>query len=297
MSYRTERSSGWLRVAVVAGLSILAGAAGAGERGRLPESFKWQQGPGEANVGKVAAVKLPEGYLYAGSDDAQALLKAMGNPVDSSVQGLMAPGSNLEWFVVFIYEESGYVKDDEKKDLNADKMLAAIKEGEEETNKARRKEGYTGLTAIGWEIPPRYNETTHNLEWAIKLRSDEGRVSINHRTKLLGREGVMDAILVTGEGDLLTVLPTFASCLAGYQYKSGQKYAEYRQGDKLAKYGLTALVVGGGAAVAAKMGFFGLIAAKLGKLIKPIILGIVALFAAFGKYFKRLFGVKTDDKI
>jgi uncharacterized membrane-anchored protein len=248
-------------------------------------------------VGKVAEIKLPDGYIYAGPKDAQMLLTAMGNPKDTSVLGLMAPGTNLDWFVVFVYEASGYVKDDEKKDLNADKMLAAMKEGEDESNKARRKEGFTGLVATGWAIPPRYNETTHNLEWAIKLQADDGRVSINHRTKLLGREGVMDAILVTGDGDLMGVLPTFATCLEGYHYKPGQTYAEYRQGDKLAQYGLTALVVGGGAAAAAKLGFFGLIAAKLGKFIKPIILGVIAIFAVFGKFFKRLFGKSTDDKL
>ncbi len=272
-------------------------AVGANEGMHPMAAIQWQQGPGVATVGKVAEIKLPEGYVYAGAKDAQMLLTAMGNPTDTSVLGLMAPSTNLDWFVVFVYEASGYVKDDEKKDLNADKMLAAMKEGEEENNEARRKDGYTGLIATGWAIPPRYNEATHNLEWAIKLQADNGRVSINHRTKLLGREGVMDAILVTSDGDLMGVLPTFSTCLAGYQYKAGQTYAEYRQGDKLAKYGLTALVVGAGAAAAAKMGFFGLIAAKLGKFIKPLILGVVAVFAMFGKFFKRLFGKSTDDKL
>lgn len=287
----------FLGLVVVLGVAILAGQAGAGEgKGGLTD-LKWQYGPGMAPIGKVAEIKLPDGYMFVGSKDAQTLLTAMGNPADSSVVGLMTPDTNMDWFVVFVYESSGYVKDDEKTDLNADKMLAAMQEGQEENNEVRRKAGYSGLTAIGWEIPPRYNESTHNLEWAIKLKNDSGRVSINHRTKLLGREGVMDAILVTGDGGLMQVLPTFTTCLADYQYKKGQTYAEYRQGDKLAAYGLTALVVGAGAAAAAKLGFFGLIAAKLGKFIKPIILGIVAIFATCGKFFKRLFGKKTDDAV
>lgn len=282
------------------GIGLIAAQASAQDgptKKSLLDIFKWQKGPGKADIGKIAEIKLPEDYLFLQSSDAQKLLQAMGNPADDSVLGLLTPSTNLDWFVVFIYEDTGYVKDDEKKDLNADKILAEIKSGEEENNKARRKAGYSGLTAVGWAIPPRYNETTHNLEWAIKIKSDEGRISINHRTKLLGRKGVMEAILVTGEGELEQVLPTFAACLGGYDYKSGQRYAEYREGDKLAKYGLTALVVGGGAAVAAKMGLFGLLFAKMGKLLKPILLGLVGLGAVFARFFNRLFGKKTDDQV
>jgi len=65
-----------------------------------------------------------------------------------------------------------------------------------------------------------------------------------------------------------------------FAYKSGGKYAEFRQGDKVAKYGLTALVVGGGVALAAKSGL-------LGKLFKPILVGLLVVGSALKKLFTR----------
>jgi uncharacterized membrane-anchored protein len=41
--------------------------------------------------------------------------------------------------------------------------------------------------------------------------------------------------------------------LTSYSFQTGQTYAEYRSGDKVAKFGLAALVVGGAAVGAAKL--------------------------------------------
>jgi uncharacterized membrane-anchored protein len=76
--------------------------------------------------------------------------------------------------------------------------------------------------------------------------------------------------------------------LKGFAYSQGHKYSEWKSGDKIAKYGLSALVVGGAVGVAAKLGFLGKIAASLGKLWKLVILGFAGLAAAikgliFGK--------------
>ncbi len=76
---------------------------------------------------------------------------------------------------------------------------------------------------------------------------------------------------------LKTTLPKFRNVLAGFSFTQGHQYAEFRQGDKMAKYGLSALVVGGAAAVAVKTG-----AAKwLWKLVVVAVLGIGGLFKKF----------------
>jgi uncharacterized membrane-anchored protein len=51
-------------------------------------------------------------------------------------------------------------------------------------------------------------------------------------------------------------LPQFNTGLSGFDFKQGQRYTEFHQGDKMATYGLPALVVGGAAAVATKAGVF-----------------------------------------
>jgi uncharacterized membrane-anchored protein len=143
--------------------------------------------------------------------------------------------------------------------------------------------GMPELQLLGWHTPPFYNPETKNLEWAIRLRGEDGTESINYKTKLLGRRGVMDVVLVCDESQMASVVPEYQKLIAGYQFVSDQSYAAFTKGDKIAEYGLTGLIVGGGLLAAAKSGL-------LVKLWKPIAAGVVILFAAI----KRLLGRKTQ---
>ena len=94
----------------------------------------------------------------------------------------------------------------------------------------------------------------------------------------------MEVTLVTDPTTLSETLPKSKNLLAGFHFKQGQKYAEFRQGDKVAKYGLTALVLGGAAAVAVKTGLF--------KWIwKGLVVGVLVLIA----FFRNLFSGKKSQ--
>jgi len=218
------------------------------------------------------------------------LMEAMGNPASNEEVGFFAPNS-LEWFVVFEFDEVGYIKDDEKDTLDAEAMLESIREGTEQSNKIRREKGFPGLKIVGWEVEPHYNDLSHNLEWAIRAQNDDGSLVLNHNTRLLGRKGVMKATLVVNPEIFSNVLPEYRSNLDNFAFKSGEKYAEYRQGDKIAKYGLTALVAGGAGAAAAKFGLFKFI----GKYFKIIIIGLLAFLAAIWKKIMGLFKGNTES--
>src|SRR5262249_13164281 len=157
----------------------------------------------------------------------------------------MPTSTNKQWSVIFEFNDIGYVKDTDKDDLtkNADKLLAAIKRGNAQANKERERNGNPPLEIVGWETPPRYDPTTHNLEWCIRAPS-AGKAILNYNTRLLGRKGVMEVVLVVDPEDLESTLPEFRKLLTGYTFDTGQTYAEFRSGDKVAKYGLAALVLG-----------------------------------------------------
>ena len=59
-----------------------------------------------------------------------------------------------------------------------------------------------------------------------------------------------------------SAVPDFDKLLAGFEFATGNRYAEWVKGDKVAAYGLTALVAGGVGAAAVKSGALG----KLWKL-------------------------------
>jgi uncharacterized membrane-anchored protein len=220
----------------------------------MNDNVSWQRGPSMGQLGINAEVKIPEGYIFANARDTRTLMEATKNPINNNELGLIAL-ANEDWFVVFEFDDVGYVKDEEKTFLDADEILKSIKEGTEESNKERVRRGWPTLNILGWETTPRYNETTHNLEWATRSES-EGFLVVNHNTRLLGREGVMRVTLVTDPETLPETLPKFRQMLQGFQFKEGHEYAAFTSGDKTAAYGLTGLIVAGGAAAAVKTGAF-----------------------------------------
>lgn len=255
----------------------------AGDEGKQSplEKVKWQEGPSTADLEKIAQVRIPPGFFFAGSGDIKTILEASENfPSGEEVGFIIEPSSGLS--LIFRFDESGYVKDDEKGSLDADAMLKSIKSGNERANEERRKRGWEEMHIIGWEVRPYYNENTHNLEWAIRGRSNEGEV-INFHTRLLGRNGFMKVTLVTLPEMFQESLKTFRNIISDFSYNPGHRYAEYRQGDKIAKYGLTALVVGGASAAVAKSGGF----KSFWKLI-------VAAGVAILAFLKKVFGKKES---
>ncbi len=247
-------------------------------------SLSWQT-EGTGSLGSRAEIAVPEGFRFLGSGDASKLMKFYGNLSDGSELGFIAP-DNLEWFAVFEFEDIGYVKDDEKDKLDADEILKQLQEGQKAANEELTRLGHSTLTVLGWHTPPFYNKETNNLEWAIRLSSSDGGQILNYKTKLLGRKGVMDVVLVCSEEQLASVIPRYQSLLAGYAYKKDESYAAFTKGDKIAEYGLVGLIAGGGLLVAAKSGL-------LAKLWKPIAIGLVAI----GAFLKRIFRGKSPDSI
>src|SRR6266516_756819 len=147
----------------------------------------WQLGPGVAALKSTADIKLPQGYKFANASDTQRLLRAAREPVSGHEMGMVTPEAG-EWTVFFEFSDDGYVKDDDKDKLDADKLLQSITRGNDQANKQRESMGNPPLKILGWETPPFYNETSHNLEWAIRAES-QGQPILNSHTRLLGRRG------------------------------------------------------------------------------------------------------------
>jgi len=255
------------------------------------EKFGWtRQGTGK--LGNRAEIVIPKDWRFTDGNGTRKLMVLYGNPATDRELGTLAQeGIGDPPWIIFEFDESGYVKDDDKDELNADDLLASLQEGQKAGNEYRRKNGMDELEILGWAVPPRYNEKTHNLEWATKLHSigsPADEISINFNTRLLGREGVMEVTLVCEPDELNAMIAEQEKILTGFSYIEGQRYAEYRAGDKIAEYGLTGLVAGGAAFALAKSGFFT-------KFAKPLIIAAIAGLAAIKKFFGKLFGARQQD--
>lgn len=240
-------------------------------------NLAWQRGPTEALIGDKATIKVPPGYVFLGSAETKKFMEANHN-VSSGHEYLLAP-DNLHWFSLFSFDPIGYVKDNET--IDADAVLDTVKEGTKQGNEERKRRGWSTMSIVGWRFKPHYDRDSKLLEWAFVGRDDStGSDVINYNTRLLGRSGVMQVVLVSDPGVLDTAAATLKTMLMdGYQFAPGEKYAEFKQGDRVAEYGLAALVAGGAAAVAAKKGVFAVIGAFLAaawKFVLALVVGAIA---------------------
>jgi len=268
-------------------------AAHAQEQGseKPPPEINWVAGPGTVDLGSnLAQIDLREDYVFADAEGSRKLMDLLGNPPSNNEIGLVASrGENQNWFVLFEYDPSGYVRDDEKDSLDPDAILESIKKSTEGQNKIRQQKGVPPVTVLGWYEKPHYDSLSHNLVWAV-LGEEEGIEVVNYNVKLLGRYGYTAAVLVTDPAGLDLFKPELENIIASFSYKRGKRYAEFTQGDKVAEYGLTALVVGGATAAAVKFGLF----KWLAKAWKLVAVAIAAFAAAVWRITKRLLGRKEQ---
>jgi uncharacterized membrane-anchored protein len=247
------------------------------------QKLGWQQGPGEGRIATQATIKIPAGYVFLGEADTNRFLQLMGN-LPSPGHYLLAPKS-LKWFSVFSFNPSGYVKDDEK--IDADALLKSLKDADGPSNEERKRLGLEALYTDGWQVTPHYDAQNKRLEWGMRLRSANGAMNINYTSRLLGRSGVMSAVLVSDVDTLPSDSQEFQMALTQFSFVQGETYAEYKSGDKIAEYGLGALILGGAAAVATKKGLWAVIGGFLAAFWK-LIAGVgVAALMGLKSFFSR----------
>jgi uncharacterized membrane-anchored protein len=272
----------WMRAAA-AGLLLFVSASCCHAQQSPVEKLPWQVGPTKVQIGSHATFDVPEGYAFLGAQDTVTLNELMHNPPDHADTYTLAP-RDLHWVAMFSYEDTGYVKDND--DLDADAILSSVREGTEAANKERKERGWGEVHVVGWSFKPKYDPQIKSLAWAIRAKSSEtGHDIVNYNTRLLGRLGVMDVVVVTGADEMAGAVNEFKDALGGFSFVPGETYAEYRAGDRVAEYGLAALITGGVAAVAAKKGFFTVVAGFLAAAWKFVLAGLVAL----GAWLKNLF--------
>jgi uncharacterized membrane-anchored protein len=256
----------------------------------MAASLKFQRGEVLLKDG-LATLKVPDGLEFLGGRDAQTVLeKLWGNPPMAAPLGLLMPSNTSplspeSWAVIITFEEEGYVKDKDAEKIDYAEMLKEMQKDTLERNKQREKQGYATVELIGWAAPPRYDKAVHKLYWAKQLKfsgSDEN--TLNYNIRILGRRGVLVLNAVAAMPQLPEIETNAPKILAALDFNPGHRYADFSEaaGDKVASYGIAALVAGG---VAAKLGLFkGLWVLLLGAK-KFVIIGVVALGALLRKLF------------
>ena len=240
-----------------------------------------------------ATLNLTSEFRFLDAHDAQRVLHDLwGNPPDSDVLGMLIPaGAALtdeknSWVVVISYSDDGHVSDSEASTLDYDKLLRDMQRDALDSKAEREQQGYPAIEIVGWAAPPHYDAASNKLYWARELNFAGAREhTLNYDIRVLGRGGYLSFNAVAGMHQLAMVKERMPQVLDMAEFDAGQRYADFNSStDKIAAYGIGALVAG---AIAAKAGLFAKLLVLLLAFKKVVIVGFLAVAAAVRKFFKR----------
>ena len=245
--------------------------------------------------GGLATLELPADFRYLDPQETDIVLRAWGNPPGNETLGMVVPAgvrvlAPAGWGVIISFSEDGYVKDDDAAKIDYHELLTTMQRAMREANPERAKAGYATVELVGWAEPPRYDSVAHKLYWAKDLKfTDDSAHTLNYNIRVLGRRGVLVLNAVASMDRLEPVRRDMAKVIGFVEFNGGHRYADFIPGtDKVAEYGIAALIAGG---LAAKAGLFKVLLGALIALKKFIALGLVAAAA----FLRKLFGRKPAD--
>lgn len=265
----------------------------------LVKTLKPQHGK-IALPGAKASLDLGTAYDFYGPADARTILVDIwGNPPENGqgILGLVMPAGKSplgdSWGALITFEETGYVADDDAAETDYNELMQQMQEGETGLNEQRKTAGYPGIHLVGWAEQPGYNKAGHYVVWARDLKFSDAQIdTLNYDVRTLGRSGVLSVNLVSTMPKLAEVKKAAHEFAAHVTFDPGARYEDFDSSlDTKAEYGVGGLVAAGVGVVVAKK--LGILALAL-KFIKPLLLGLFALFAAFRNRILGLFGRKTD---
>jgi len=191
--------------------------------------------------------------------------------------------------VIISFSEDGYVKDDDAAKIDYGELLASMQKATLEANPERAKAGYAQVELVGWAEPPSYD--------SVAISSTGRRTSSSRTTRRIPSTTIFGSW--AGAASLCSTpwhrwigssRPADMAKVIGFvEFSGGHRYADFIPGtDKVAEYGIAALIAGG---LAAKAGLFKGPARRADRPEEFIVLGLVAAAA----FLRRLFGRKSAD--
>ncbi len=239
----------------------------------------------------VAELRVDSGLHFVPEPQGRRLMRALGNTVGRNFLGLVLTEKG-NWMAVASRIDEGHVPDEEAKDWKVDELLQSLKDGTESGNADRRARGFPEIRVTGWAERPAYDAATHRLVWAANADSTDfsgqPETSINYNTYLLGREGYLSINVLTSPETFATDKLAGKDLLSRVSFVSGKRYEDFQPStDKVAAYGIAALI---GGVAAKKLGLLAIIGAFAVKFAK--VFAVVGIAFGYGalRFVKRLFG-------
>jgi uncharacterized membrane-anchored protein len=231
-----------------------------------------------------STLTVPPTLNAVSDNEARRVSEIFNGMPDPNVEGIVIAEDGS--VVYLTYAPAGYVSLDDWADIDPDTMIESIRKNTEEGNAARTARGISALHVTGWLQKPTLDRANNQAYWAFSATSADGGRLVNAVALQLGRNGY-EKLIWAGEPATFQTSNMLGQVMQARSFDQGSRYFDHIDGDKMAGYGIAALV---GAIAGAKVVK---VAAGLGLLVllkKFFIVPIILVGVAFKKIagmFKR----------
>lgn len=206
--------------------------------------------------GGFATLDVPVGYYYLGpADAARVLTDAWGNPPGQEPSmGMLFPANftpfdHNAWAVEILWEDIGYVSDEEAESYDYDELLEVMKRDTVEQNLWRTQNGYDTIELVRWAVRPRYRRDNRTLYWAKELlfggAGNPAETVLNYEIRMLGRKGVLMLNFIADISALAEIERKLPQVLTMATFKEGARYSDFDPSvDQVAAVGIGGLIAG-----------------------------------------------------
>lgn len=229
---------------------ILARPAWAGpsiQSGTDTAKSDWIIGLSKTSLGEIADLDVPLGYWFLGPEKARVWLESKGNRVPEGFLGILAP-ADLGWWAVLQFNDTGYRSRFSDDETDQSKLIQKVRESIAGGPGKRSPEAAAADWVAGeW---PAYDPANHVLSWALQMPLN-GRLTFNSSVVILGRKGGLEMTAVL-PANRQNFVPPLRQLARNVTFKEGNRFDDYKSGDKLASVAVSEMIIGnGGAAVVA----------------------------------------------
>ncbi len=239
-------------------------------------SLPWQRGGIHKLTASHSTLSIPSDHVIVTGAAATRFEQLAGNGQLKNIEAVTVDQKDEE--VVFQSVQDGYVRLDDWKDIDPNRMLEQVKEATDKANAERRQEGFPELHVVGWVQQPTLDRANNRVYWAIAAK-EGNHVTVNSRALLLGRRGFELLTWVGSGDDYKAIGGDLDLMLRSFNFDPGSRYGDFTSGDKVAAYtiaGLVATLAGAKLVKVAAAGGLILLFKKIGAIAVEGMAAIVA---------------------
>jgi uncharacterized membrane-anchored protein len=199
------------------------------------KQINWISGLQKIGIGDFANVNIPDGYRFTDARGARVILENANTPVPNDLIGVLADRAGT-WWAVLEYDKSGYVKSADMAQIDSAAVLKAAQKQLQNQGNSR------GITSLTWQSQPAFDAKADSLAWSLQEQAGSSK-TLNEGVALMGRYGVLEVTAVRSYP--LAAAPTLDQIVSqNINFKDGDRYTDYQNGDKVGEIGMAGLIAG-----------------------------------------------------